>query len=240
MTSRGMRELLISEITRMAAGLCVIGLERHKEGYSSFRPIPHGLTAWPQFPYYRADRISFDLSLSPGVTEHHCEDRRAGNPRLVDSVSEGELVGCLRQAEVANSVKDLFGCDVHPSPRGGPAVYVNPVDAKRSVCGCKINSVRFRFYPEKIRVALALESGETLDSLPVVDRDLHAFAKRFDDESQGRLESFFNSFIVDQIMSSPIRFARIGLARPDRDGLCWLMLDSLFPLPTDEWAEEFK
>ena len=235
-----MSELLISEITRMAAGLCVIGLERHKEGYSSLRPIPHGLTAWPQFPYYRADRMSFDLSLSPGVTEHHCEDRRAGNPRLVDSVSEGELVGCLKQAEVADSIKNLFGCDVHPSLRGGAAVYVNPVDARRSVCGCKINSVHFRFYPEKIRVALALESGETLDSLPVVDRDWFAFAKRWDDESQSRLAGFFNWFIVDQIISSPIRFARIGLARPDKDGLCWLMLDSLFPLPKAEWVKEFK
>jgi hypothetical protein len=112
-----MKDLLISEITRMAAGLCVIGLEPHKEGYSSVRPIPHGLTAWPQFPYYRADRISFDLSLSPGVTKHHCEDRRAENPRLVDSVGEDELVDCLRQAEVANSIRDLFDCQVHPSPR---------------------------------------------------------------------------------------------------------------------------
>jgi hypothetical protein len=235
-----MRELLISEITQMAAGLCVIGLERHKEGYCSLRPIPHGLTAWPEFPYYRADRISFDLSLSPGVTEHHREDRRAGNPRLVDTVSENELVGCLRQAEVANSIRELFGCQVHPSPRGGPAVYVNPVDARRSICGCRINSVRFRFYPGKIRVALGLESGETLDSLPVVDRDWHAFAARFDDQRQDRLEGFFNSFVVDQIMSSPIRFARIGIARPDRDILCWLMLDSLFPLPRDQWVEDFK
>jgi hypothetical protein len=119
-------------------------------------------------------------------------------------------------------------------------VYVNPVDARRSICGCKINSVSFRFYPEKIRVALALESGETLYSLPVVDRDWLAFAKRLNDQSQDRLKGFFNSFIVHQIMSSPIRFARIGLARPDRDGLCWLMLDSLFPLPMDEWVEEFK
>jgi hypothetical protein len=119
-------------------------------------------------------------------------------------------------------------------------VYVNPVDARRSICGCRLNSVRFRFYPEKIRVALALESGETLDSLPVVDRDWLAFAKRLDDESRDWFEGFFNSFIVEQIMSSPIRFARIGLARPYRDGLCWLMLDSLFPLPTDRWVEEFK
>lgn len=235
-----MRELLISEITRMAAGLCVIGLERHQEGYSSIRPIPHDLTAWPQFPYHRADRIAFDLSLRPGVTEHHCEDRLARNPRKIDSLDEDELVGCLRQAEVAISIRDLFGCQVHPSPRRGPAVYVNPTDARRSVCGCKINSVRFRFYPEKIRVALALESGETLESLPVVDRDWHAFVKRLNNQSQRRLEGFINGFIVDQIISSPIRFARIGLARPDRDGLCWLMLDSLFPLPKEGWEKEFK
>jgi hypothetical protein len=235
-----MKELLISEITHMAAGLCVIGLERHKGGYSSLRPIPHGLNAWRQFPYHRADRIAFDLSLSPGVTEHHCEDRHALNPRKIGFVSEDELVGCLKQAEVANSIRDLFGCQVHPSPRGGPAVYVNPGDARRSVCGCNINSVSFRFYPEKIRVALALKSGETLDSLPVVDRDWLAFAKRLDVESQDWFEGFFNSFIVDQIMSSPIRFARIGLARPGWDGLCWLMLDSLFPLPRDAWVEEFK
>jgi len=76
--------------------------------------------------------------------------------------------------------------------------------------------------------------------LPVVDRDWFAFAKRWDDESQSRLAGFFNWFIVDQIISSPIRFARIGLARPDKDGLCWLMLDSLFPLPKAEWVKEFK
>jgi hypothetical protein len=156
-------------------------------------------------------------------------------------VTEVDLVECLKKAEVANSVVELFGCCPHPSPLGGDAVCMNPTEANRSVCGCMINSIRFSFkyYPPKIRVALSVGSGDSLDSLPVVDRDWYRFAERLQSDKRNHLETFFNNFILNQLMSSPIRFARIGLARPDRHGVCWPMLDSLFPLPRNGWTEKF-
>ena len=117
---------------------------------------------------------------------------------------------------------------------------MDPGDAKRSICGCEINSIRFRFFPDNIRVGMALESGETLDSLPVVDRDWHRFVALLNNQTTERLEAFFNSFVKKQVMSSHIRFVRIGITRPDGQGRCWLMLDSLFPLPINEWAKGFE
>src|SRR5229473_5311014 len=146
-------ELLISEITIMGTGFCVLGLERSTEGFRSLRPIPRSSFSWPTFAYKRGDRVAFDMSPAP-VMLPHTEDRRAGNHRSVGSLSELELLHCLKQAENANSIKELFGCAVHPSPHGGDAVYVSSNEAKRSVCGCAITAVSFsfRFFP-KIRVA---------------------------------------------------------------------------------------
>jgi hypothetical protein len=182
------------------------------------------------------------------VTPPHIEDRLAASEKKLGSSTEAELVKCLKQAEMATSIKELFCCDVHSSPRGGAAAYLDPEDGKRSICGCEVESVRFslRFFPPKIRAALALTSGESLQSLPVVDVEWLGFAvdlaSQVKDKSNCRpqLQSFFDSFVRDEIMSSPIRFARIGLARPDKDGFCWLMLDSLFPLPKKAWLKEFK
>jgi hypothetical protein len=235
-------ELLISEITRMKAGHCVLGLERNQGNFRSIRPMPPSAIAWRGFPYQRTDRVAFSLSVF-SVIQPHFEDRQAADPQRLGSVTERELVGCLKLAEVAASVQELFGCPVHPSARGGPSVWVNPDDARRSISGCEIRSFRFSFrlYPASIRVALVLPSGEILESLPVVDRDWHEFIALFEQKSRDvphlglRLEKYFNSFIHERIMTSPIRFARIGLARPDKDGCCWLMLDSLFPLPQREW-----
>jgi hypothetical protein len=244
-----MTELLISEITQMGEGFCVIGIERDKEHFRSLRPLPRSSYAWNRFPYGRGDNVAFDLRamLAPPP---HIEDRQARNDVKRGSVAEAELVKCLKQAEVATSVKELFGCDVHLSPYGGAAVYVDPKDGKRSICGCEVESVSlsFRFYPKQkqIRAALALKSGENLQSLPVVDVEWHGFAADLANQVkdkpnfQLRLQNFFDSFVQDEIMSSPIRFARIGLSRSNRDGLCWLMLDSLFPLPKKAWLKEFK
>lgn len=243
-----MTELLISEITLMRRGFCVIGLERNKERFCSLRPIPRNSYAWNRFPYGRADLVAFDLSAML-VLPPHIEDRLARNDAKRGSVTEAELVKCLKQAEVATSVKGLFGCDVHSSPHGGAAVYVDPKDGKRSICGCEVESINFsfRFYPKQkqIRAALALKSCESLQSLPVVDVEWHGFAADLTNQAndkpnfQPRLQSFFDSFVRDQIISSPIRFARIGLSRSSRDGFCWLMLDSLFPLPKKAWLKEF-
>ncbi len=242
-----MTELLISEITLMGMGFCVIGLEHNIDRFRSLRPIPRSSYAWSKFQYGRADKVAFDLSSMP-VTPPHIEDRLAANDKKLGSVTEAELVKCLKQAEVAASIKGLFGCDVHPSPRGGEAVYLNPQDGKRSICGCEVEDISFsfRFFPPKIRAALAMKSGESLESLPVVDTAWVGFAtalaSRLKDyvNFRSQLQGFFDSFVREQILSSAIRFARIGLARPDKDGLCWLMLDSLFPLPEDTWLKELN
>jgi hypothetical protein len=52
------------------------------------------------------------------------------------------------------------------------------------------------------------------------------------------LDRFLNSQFHYKIMSCPHHFVRIGLTRPYKD-VCWLMLDTLFPLPKAEWLEEF-
>jgi len=231
----------------MRRGFCVIGLERNKDHLGSLRPIPRSSYAWNKFQYGRADKVAFELSSMP-VTLPHIEDRLATNGRKLGSVTEVELVKCLKQAEVAASTKGLFGCDVHPSPRGGEAVYVNPEHGKRSICGCEVEDISFsfRFYPPKIRVALGMKSGESLESLPVVDAAWVGFAKLIASQLKNQtnfrsqLEDFFASLVRAQILSSAICFARIGLARPDREGVCWLMLDSLFPLPKDAWLKECK
>jgi hypothetical protein len=86
-----------------------------------------------------------------------------------------------------------------------------------------------------------LQSGETLNSLPVVDRDWRHF---FNDLVQRhsefritpRLETLLNRSIWRELMRAPCRFARIGLARGKQmEGKCWLMLDSLFPQPKPGW-----
>ena len=131
-----MTELLISEITLMGRGLCVIGLGREKDRFYSLRPIPRNSYAWSKFQYARADKVAFDLSSMP-LAPPHIEDRLAANDKKLGSVTEAELVKCLKHAEVAASIKGLFGCAVHLSPRGGEAVYVKPEHGKRSISGCE-------------------------------------------------------------------------------------------------------
>jgi hypothetical protein len=184
-----MTELLISEITLMGSGFCVIGLERNQDHFRSLRPIPRGSYAWNKFQYRRADKVAFDLSAML-VLPAHIEDRAARKDAKRGSVAEMELVKCLKQAEVATSVKELFGCDVHSSPRGGAAVYVDPKDGKRSIGGCEVESVRFslKFFPPKIRIALVLKSGESLQSLPIVDVEWLGFAVDLESQVKDCLE----------------------------------------------------
>jgi len=228
----------------MNDGFCVIGLERSGgEHFQSLRPLPRHGYAWRRFPYRRADKVAFELRAALAVPPH-IEDRGTANDRKVGFVCESELVGSLRQAEVAPSVKDMFGCEVHVSRRGGDAVYVLPAEATQSICGCEIASIRFtfHFYP-KIRATVVLRSGERLQSLPLVDADWSEFigvlAEQVDDQvrMRSRLEELFKSVVYPQIQASPLRFVRVGLSRPDREGLCWFMLDSLFPLPKKSWLE---
>lgn len=231
----------------MEWGLCVIGIEKIQDGgYRSKRPTSPGTDRWASFPYSRGDLVGCDVSTCPVLTPH-IEDRIVKDHRKLGALTEAELITCLNKAETAGSVEELFGCRPRLSPKGGSAVFVDPDSACRSICGCDIRSVSFtfRFFPPKIRVALALKSGDTLNSLPLIDRDWHVFIERIvgatgdQHDLSARLDKFFNSFIEKQITNSSHRFARIGLSRPSWDGRCWLMLDSLFPLPRPEWREPF-
>jgi hypothetical protein len=233
-----MTELLISDITRMQPGYCVIGIEPTATGFRSVRPIPECSHRWFRFPFRRGDKLSFD-SIDTPRTQPHYEDQVGANHRKVSSVTERELIQCLKKAEVGRTLKELFGCNLHLSWAGSQAAYVRPDEAKRSICGCTFKSIRlsFDFYPPKVRVALGLESGETLANLPLVDRDWNDFIDeaarkaRNNSDSSFKICEYFEHFIEERVTSSPYRFARIGLARPFRGRKCWLMLDSLFPLP---------
>jgi hypothetical protein len=239
-----MTEIILSEITRMQAGRCVIGLLQAGEHYRSVRPLPSRGHAWPgNFPYHRGDRLQFFLSeVFPA--KPHLEDRPStgvrGNP---GRVPEEELVRCLRQAEMADRLKDLFGCPVTPR-RYGHNVCTEPGQGTRSICGCDFLNLCLRLLGTEVRAKLILPSGETLHDLPLVDRDWNEFIEAACTQIRGanqvqRLNRFLTSRVPDILARDPKRFARIGLSRP-YDGGCWLMLDSLFPLPQQAWLEHLK
>lgn len=239
-----MTELILSEITRMQAGHCVIGLEKAGDRYRSIRPFPRVGHAWPKvFPHQRGDRLQFFLSeVFP--TKPHLEDRPStglrGNP---GRLPEAELVQCLRKAEQADRLNDLFGCPVTLRRFRGNAC-VEPGQGTRSICGCDFLNLQLRLVGTEARAKLILPSGETLHDLPLVDRDWNEFIEGARGGMTGanqaqRLNRFLASRVPAILSSDPKRFARIGLSRPYEGG-CWLMLDSLFPLPQQAWLEHLK
>lgn len=175
----------------------------------------------------------------------HLEDQNThGLAPAGEGVSELDLVVMLQGAEVSANLEGLFGCPLHTDSQAGNA-WVDPGSAKRSICGCDFRNIRFRVFGERgdpnLRAKLVLPSGETLNSLPVVDRDWRRF---FDGLVQGRAQSgatpdpetFLNRSIRNELMRAPYGFARIGLARGRaKEDKCWLMLDSLFPQPNPAW-----
>jgi hypothetical protein len=235
-------KLLITEITRMGPASCVIGLQRDKEKIQSIRPVPAGANSWLHFPHQRGDILECALAPLPAA-KPHIEDRTATRGfQKSSSVAEAETVSYLRKAEMANSVPDLFGCRIHENKKGA-GLHAAPQEAKRSICGCETQNLRLELYANELRATLALPSGEVLRDLPVVDRDWRDFIDAALAPGRGanrtaRLERFLNSQFHYKIMSCPYHFIRLGLTRPFHD-LCWLMLDTLFPLPRPEWLEEF-
>jgi hypothetical protein len=241
-----MMELILSDITVMGLGYCVIGLERTAQGvFRSVRPMPHRSYAWPTtFPYNRGNKVRF-MPAATLASPPHLEDQNThGLAPAGEGVSELDLVVMLQGAEVSANLEGLFGCELRTDTQGGNA-WVDPGPATRSICGCDFRNIRFRVFGERgelnLRAKLVLPSGETLSSLPVVDRDWRRF---FNDLVQGRSESrttsdpetFLNGSIRREIMRAPYGFARIGLARAKpKEGKCWLMLDSLFPQPNPAW-----
>lgn len=237
-----MNKLLITEITRMGPAFCVIGLHREKERIHSVRPISSTANSWLYFPYHRGDVLRCDLAPLAG-SGPHVEDRISTCGFQRDAtVSEGQVVTYLRLAEFAGSLPDLFGCRLHAN-KSGSGLYAFPAQAKRSICGTQTRNLRLELYANELRGTLALSSGEVLRDLPVVDRDWRDFMEAALDPSRGanrltRLERFLNSQFQYKIMTCPHHFVRVGLTRPYH-GLCWVMLDTLFPLPQQDWLQEF-
>ncbi|HUC53106.1 MAG TPA: hypothetical protein VMR90_03625 [Candidatus Cybelea sp.] len=237
-----MTKLLITEITRMGPAFCVIGLQREGEKIQSLRPVPPSAHSWLHFPHQRGDILECALAPFP-ATKPHIEDRTATRGfQKSSSVAENETVSYLRKAETANSLPDLFGCAIQENKKGA-GLHAMPNQAKRSICGCVTQNLRLELYANELRATLALPSGEVLRDLPVVDRDWRDFIDAALAPARGanraaRLERFLKSQFHRKIMSCPHHFIRLGLTRPYHD-YCWLMLDTLFPLPRLEWLEEF-
>jgi hypothetical protein len=239
---------MLSDITLMGPGYCVIGLEKGEGGsFRSVRPLPPWGFAWREpFPFARGDRVRFHVSRTP-VSSPHVEDLKSqGLSRAENPLGEDQLVACLRKAEMANNLQDLFGCGVQTSDRGGRALWVNPDEAGRSICGCEYDNFRFRVFPEpqgySLRAELVTACNERISSIPVVDRDWNRFVAKLVARIQRAdplplAERFLNRTLAEKIVASPLRFARIGLPRPREGRQCWLMLDSLFPQPQEAWLD---
>ena len=237
-----MSKLLITEITRMGPTFCVIGLQHENDRIQSIRPVPSFSNGWQHFPHRRGDILECALTPFPG-TRPHVEDRVSTRGfKKSNAVTEAETVAYLRKSELARSMPDLFGCPIHEN-RKGSGLHAYPQEAQRSICGCETQNLRLELCANELRATLALPSGEVLRDLPVVDRDWRDFVEAALAETRGanrtaRLERFLNSHFHYKIMSCPHHFIRLGLTRPFHD-LCWLMLDTLFPLPNPEWIQEF-
>jgi hypothetical protein len=243
-----MTELILSDITIMGQGYCVLGLEQiSSDSYCSIRPIPPQGFAWREpFPFRRGDRVSARL-WRVETRAPHFEDRRSEGLRVcAERLSEESLVQCLKKAEVSTNLENLFDCPVQAGSQGGRALWVDPSAAKRSVCGCEYENVRFHIYPEAegytLRAEMALASGERIPSIPIVDRAwrrcVAALLKRVTrSDPLPFIERFLNRTIHPKLVISLNRFARIGLPRPRENAQCWLMLDSLFPQPQRDWLD---
>jgi len=242
-----MLEIVLSDITVMGQGYCVIGLEQIAPGsLQSVRPLPPLGFAWRDpFQFRRGESVFCSLTSAP-ASKPHVEDRQsAGLTRTGRSLSEDDLIRFLNHAEVSSDVKGLFGCTLNSASRAGN-FWANTNEAARSICGCRYTNIWFRVFdqPERVtlRVRMGLPSHESLNSIPVVDREWNLFLREIVTRIKvaGRpygAEQFLNRFVRPELMRSFDRFGRIGLARPEKaqSGKCWLMLDSLFPQPKELW-----
>lgn len=237
-----MTKLLITEITRMGPAFCVVGLQREENKIRSIRPVRATANSWLHFPFHRGDVLGCELVPFPG-SRPHIEDRVSTRDFQKEStVPEAETVAYLRKAEVAGSLPELFGCVLHEN-RKGNGLFAKPSEPARSICGAETRNLRLELCANELRATLALASGEVLRDLPMVDHDWRNFIEAALSESRGpnrvgRLERFLNSQFHYKILSCPHHFIRLGLTRTYHE-LCWLMLDTLFPLPKQEWLEEF-
>jgi hypothetical protein len=239
-------ELILSDITVMGQGYCVIGLEGPSPGvFRSIRPMPPWGFAWREpFPFRRGDCVRMESRPTTAARPHVEDVQSCGLIGTGRSLPQEDLVRCLKKAEVSQDLEHLFGCQVECGSSGGRAVWVNPADACRSICGCEYENLRFRLYPESqgftLRAEIILKSGERINSIPVVDRDWRKFVaelvQRIHRSNPLPLaERFLNRSFGNKLLARPELFARVGLPRPRDDQRCWLMLDSLFPQPESSW-----
>jgi hypothetical protein len=237
-----MTRLLITEITRMGPAFCVVGLQRENDKIRSVRPVSTTANSWLHFPYQRGDVLQCDLAPFSGA-KPHVEDRVSTRGFQKEStVPEQAVATFLRKAEIAGTLPELFGCALHEN-KSGSGLFAMPQEANRSVCGSETRNLRIELCGNEVRATVALSSGEVLRDLPVVDRDWRDFIEDALAEGRGanrvaRLERFLNSQLHYKVLSCPHHFIRLGLTRPYHD-VCWLMLDTLIPLPKRDWLEEF-
>jgi len=214
--------------------------QRERQKFQSIRPIPASAHSWNYFPHQRGDILEFSLTPFSGASPH-VEDRVSMRDfRKTAAVAEPEVASYLGKAECSDSLRGLFECAIHEN-RQGSGVYAYPTEARRSICGCHTKNLRLELYGNELRATLVLFSGEVARDLPVVDRDWLDFTDAAENRGANRaarLERFLNSQFQYKIMSCPHYFVRIGLTRPYREA-CWLMLDTLFPIPKADWLEEF-
>jgi len=238
-----MAELILSELTRMGQGFCVIGLETQGAGYRSLRPLPARSYAWSlAWPHCRGEYLRFELSADAGSAPHVEDRKSSGWVHRIGQRTEAELVSALRAAEVAERLPELFGCEPSVNRFAAGAGWVHPQQATRSICGCDFRGIRFGWRLGRWRAELGLPSGDVLSGLPIVDHDWNNFLEAAAERAgpvnhEQRLRRFLNDPIARRLCESDMRFARLGLARPNPHQQCWIMLDSLFPLPRTEWLE---
>src|SRR5204863_9731972 len=115
----------------------------------STRPVPpRDFASQQTFPFKRGDSIYY--APVPTVARRpHIEDQQCNGLQPSDrSLGEDELAECLRKAEFSSTLEHLFGCQPQSSSVGGRAVWVNPQEARRSICGCEDDNIRFRLFAE--------------------------------------------------------------------------------------------
>jgi hypothetical protein len=244
-----MRELILSDITEMGLGLCVIGIEQvGKNEFRSVRPIPPMGYAWPlPFDCQRGSFVRFEPAPTSAARPHVEDQNTRGLTAGRNSLDQDELVDLLQHAEMSESSEGLFGYGLSSDQLGGNA-WVPSDSASRSICGCNYANMRFRVYIDAAKVKLvamvALASGEVLHSLPVVDRAWRQFVAELVRRlpklpARSELDALFNRSIRPRVMDNPVHFVRIGLPRPKQEkDKCWLMLDSLFPQPDVTWLDD--
>ncbi|HXJ95975.1 MAG TPA: hypothetical protein VMT20_24310 [Terriglobia bacterium] len=243
-----MAEVIISDITIMRDGYCVIALDEVGPGlFRSVRPMPAWGFAWrTPFPHQRGDHVECDLRARKDAQAPHTEDLQRGELNATGrKVGEAELIRYLCQAEFSENLHDLFGAN--PQTSGGGNAWVASGEATRSICACRYRQIWFQLFQNaeglRLRARLGLFSGESLRSLPVVDREWQrfieaAFGPRIPVDQVKQSTANLNRTVYPRLRGKSA-LARIGLAR-ESAGRCWLMLDSLFPQPQEVWLKRIR